>query len=159
MIRMRTWVGFGLVVFLMQTPLDASFAVPQRGARQAPKQEVIDLALESIFPNSLYKGVHRLCIDLWQYVRPMQGRDVAEEQWQQFNDDVIDSLIQLHGRVGTMVGRTQAYSPDDLEHLMELLHTMHVEYAGTVRHKKTDEVICGAVLFSRIKNRLEKILQ
>jgi hypothetical protein len=113
---------------------------------------------ETLFPDSPYRRVYRFCIDMWHTVRDVQNKEMHDEQWRQFNYTMIDSLVNLHNHVGTMLENQKSCSPDDIEHLMGVLHVMHVEYISVQRKKLNDEVVCGAVLFNRIKNKLEKVL-
>ncbi len=123
-------------------------------------EESKPIYFESLFPDSPYRNVYRLCVDMWHQVRLVRGVTMNEEQWRSFNNNIIDSLINLHSRVGTMIENPSSCSPDDLEHLMSVLRVMHVEYeyVATPHRGFQNEKICGGVLFNRIEEKLEKML-
>lgn len=138
-----------IILFLLTLQMSGHLCGKDRGA----------VHFESPFPNSPYRGVYKLCIGMWQLVRLANSKDMSDEQWQKFNYAMIDSLILLHGRVGDMIESSTSCSPDDLEHLMGVLHVMHVEYRAAYHKRMNDEAICGVVLFNRIQQKLEEVLQ
>ena len=121
--------------------------------------EVKSIQFESPFPDSPYRNVYKSCTIMWRRVRETALKKPSEDGLRSFNTVIIESLVFLHGDVNTMLENPRACSPDDIEHLIVVLHAMHGEYIDMQRMRPTEEAVCGAVLFSHIKNKLENALQ
>lgn len=124
------------------------------GATATSATEQKTITFETLFPNSPYTSVYRRCIDIWHRIRSVSAKVVNDKEW---CSSLIDDLINLHSHVGIMIEKSSC-SPNDLEHLMGVLHEMHVEYASLRHQGVQQEFVCCAVLFYTIEKKLEKVL-
>jgi hypothetical protein len=117
----------------------------------------IALRVERLFPESSYRTVFGKCTDLWYQLRTVQEK--SARPWEQFSDDMVDSLVTLDTQVKVLASE-ERHAPDDLEHLLGILQLMHGEYVYASLEKSPDQQVFHAVsyFFRRIKQRLEQLL-
>jgi hypothetical protein len=127
---------------------------------QIDSQTVIDLKFERFFPETAYSRVHDLCLEIWYSLRnEAQKNDLSLGDWTLLDDQFINKLITLHNQVELMLQKPANCSPDDIEYLAWVLQRIYVEYRqGTYTRKIDEKTVCNSVLFGRIKESLEKIL-
>jgi hypothetical protein len=143
------------LLFLLHSSFSQAVLYP------SPEQsdDVLALQFESIFPDSSYKKVHNLCIDMWQDLRTIKDQKVPINGSLSINEMLIDDLMLLSRRVADMLGDPHCCSADDLEYIMEILQIMHCEYVNLLGPlTKTDQSICISVLFDHITRTLNKPL-
>jgi|SRR5579859_5190478 len=119
----------------------------------------IPLQFESIFPDSSYKRVHNLCIDMWQDLRNTKEQEINSHELVTVNETIIDDLMLLSHRVSDMLDDPHCCSADDLEYIMEILQIMHREYVHLLDNTfKSDQSVCISVLFDHITKTLGRPL-
>lgn len=148
------------LVFFLSVRAWAADAVAQ------PQSHFEKFQPEMILPDSPYKDVYQSCIDVWRQVRSStvhQGRAIGENGLQRTNEAIIEKLVLLYAQVFHFLKNDKTHSLEDLEYLMGLLHQLHVDYATLARHRGMhddhEQTVCTLVLFKRLQDKIEQILQ
>ena len=120
----------------------------------------VPLKFEALFPETSYKRAYRACIDTWYQLRMAKRSPLQQEQLCQFNDAIVDRLVQLDDRVQAFMNHAEGISPDDLEYLMGIVQLMHNEYVIITGQQINNDYAQAAVwyFFNRIKDKLERFL-
>ena len=145
-----------LSVFLLLFALGTSGSLRVYGSEAEP----VKLTFDNPLPNSFFKHVKKLCMEVWGDVdEQMTPQAIAQGDFNAFVENMVDRLLAVHAGLECML--RYAKEPvlnEDLEYLIVVLHFVEREYLDITRGETKDDVACARVLLQKLKRRLGQTL-